>query len=40
MWGEELAKDDNYLLDINLEDMETTSGEKQEHWILVIQAAR
>ena len=29
-----------YFLDINLEDMETTSGEIQEYWILAIQAAR
>ena len=28
--GEELAEDDKYLLNINLEDMETTSGEGQE----------
>ena len=29
MGGEELAEDDKYLLEINLEDMETTSGERQ-----------
>ena len=39
MGGEELAEDDKYLLKINLEDMETTSGERQEYWILAIQAA-
>ena len=37
--GEELAEDDKYLLEINLEDMETTSGERQKFWILAIQAA-
>ena len=29
MGGEELAEDDKYLLEINLEDMDTTSGERQ-----------
>ena len=40
MGGEELAEDDKYLLEINLEDMETTSGERQEYWLLAIHAAR
>ena len=40
MGGEELSEDDKYLLEINLEDMETTSGEKQEYWILAIQDAQ
>ena len=40
MGGEGLAEDDKYLLEINLEDMETTYGEIQEYWILVIQSAR
>ena len=30
MGGEELVEDDKYLSEINLEDMETTSGERQE----------
>ena len=30
MRREELAEDDKYLLEINLEDMETTSGERKE----------
>ena len=30
MGGEELAKDDKNLLEINLEYMETTSGERQK----------
>ena len=38
--GEELTEDDKYLLGVNLEDMDTTSGERQEYWILAIQAAR
>ena len=33
-------EDDKYLLGINLEDMDTTSGERQEYWLLSIQAAR
>ena len=40
MVGEELVEDDKYLLEINLEDMETTSGEIQEYWLLAIQAAQ
>ena len=35
-----MAEDDKYLLDINLEDMDTTSRERQEYWLLAIQAAR
>ena len=31
---------DEYLLDINLEDLETTSGETQEYWLLEIIATR
>ena len=31
---------DRYLLDINLEDIETTSRERQEYWLLDIQAAQ
>ena len=38
--GEVLAKDDKYLLGINLEDMEITSRKRQEYWLLAIQAAR
>ena len=39
MGGEELAEDDKYLSEINLEDTETISVERQEYWILAIQAA-
>ena len=39
--GEEgLLPEDRYLLEINLDDMEITSGEKQEYWLLAIRAAR
>ena len=38
--GEGLSADDKWLLEINLEDLETTSGETQEYWLLAILAAR
>jgi hypothetical protein len=38
--GEGLAEEDLYLLEINLEDLATTSGEDQTYWLLAIQAAR
>ena len=39
--GEEgRAEEDKYLLEINLEELETTSGVKQHYWLLAIRAAR
>ena len=38
--GEGLDDDDLFLLEINLEDLESSSGETQEHWLLAIEAAR
>ena len=39
--GEEgLDEKDHYLLEVNLEDLEFTSGEEQHYWLLHIQAAR
>ena len=39
--GEEgLDERDHFLLEINLEDLETTSGEEQQYWLLQIEAAR
>lgn len=38
--GEGLAEEDKWLLEINLEDLETTSGETQQYWLLAIMAAR
>jgi len=39
--GEEgLEEADKYLLEINLEDLETASGETQAHWLLAITATR
>ena len=39
--GEEgLDEKDHYLLEVNLEDLESTTGEEQQYWLLHIQAAR
>ena len=39
--GEEgLDKKDQYLLKVNLEDLESTSGEEERYWLLHIQVAR
>ena len=38
--GSGLEEEDKWLLEINLEDLETTSGETQEYWLLAIIAAR
>ena len=35
-----LEEDDLYLMEINLEDLESTSGENQAYWLLAVQAAR
>ena len=37
---QDLQEEDQYLLEVNLEDLETSSGERQEYWLLAIQAAR
>ena len=38
--GNGLAEEDRWMLEINLEDLESTSGETQEYWLLAILAAR
>jgi len=38
--GEGLDEHDKFLLEINLEDLEASSGEDQHYWLLQIQAAR
>jgi len=38
--AEGLMEEDKYLLEVNLEDLENTSGERQEYWLLAIRAAR
>ena len=35
-----LAEEDRYLMEINLDDLETTSGEYQAYWLLSVKAAR
>ncbi len=35
-----LLWENKYLMEINLEDMETTSGKRQEYWLLAITAAQ
>eukprot|EP00984_Skeletonema_dohrnii_P006037 scaffold2136_cov79-Skeletonema_dohrnii-CCMP3373.AAC.4 len=35
-----LAEEDRYLMEINLGDLETTSGEYQAYWLLSVKAAR
>jgi hypothetical protein len=38
--GEGLAEEDLYLLEINLDDLVTMSGEDQTSWLMAIRAAR
>jgi hypothetical protein len=38
--GEGLEEEDLYLLEINLDDLDTTSGELQTYWLLALRAAR
>jgi hypothetical protein len=35
-----LLDEDLYLVEVNLEDLEITSGEQQEYWLVAIHAAR
>jgi hypothetical protein len=35
-----LLKEDHWMVEVNLGDMETTSGEQEEYWLLAIRAAR
>ena len=35
-----LEEEDKYLMEINLEDLENTSGENQQYWLLAIRVAR
>ena len=38
--GSGLDEQDRYLLEINLEDIETSTGEDQYYWLIAIRAAR
>jgi hypothetical protein len=33
-----LLKEDQYLAEVNLKDLETSSGERQEYWLVAIHA--
>ncbi len=35
-----LLEEDKYLAEVNLEEMATTSGERQHYWLLAIQTAQ
>jgi hypothetical protein len=35
-----LLEEDQYLEEVKLEDLENTSGEQQEYWLVAMQAAR
>jgi hypothetical protein len=38
--GAGLLEEDKYLAEVNLEGLETTSGERQHYWLLAIKTAR
>ncbi len=40
MGWEDPVEEDQYLAEVNLEDLEHISGERQEYWLVVIQAAQ
>ncbi len=35
-----LLEEDQFLAEVNLEDLEASSGERQEYWLLAIRAAQ
>ena len=37
---EDLLEEDQYLVEVNKEDLEHTSSERQEYWLVAIQAAQ
>ncbi len=39
MGMEGLMKEDQYLAEVNLEDLESTTGKRQEYWLIAIRAA-
>ena len=36
----DLLEEDQFLAEVNLEDLENTSGERQEYWLMAMRAAR
>jgi hypothetical protein len=39
MGTEDLMEEDQHLAEVNLKDLENTSGERQEYWLIAICAA-
>ena len=35
-----LLEEDQFLAEVNMEDLESISGERQKYWLVVIRAAR
>ncbi len=35
-----LLEEDNWMLEVNLGDLESTSGEQEQYWLVAIKAAR
>ncbi len=35
-----VLEEDHWMMEVNLGDMENTSGEQEEYWLLAIRAAR
>jgi hypothetical protein len=35
-----LLEEDQWLVEVNLEDMESTAGEQEEYWLMAMKAAR
>ena len=38
--GEDWEREDRYLVEVNVEDLESTLGVNQEYWLLAIRTAR
>jgi hypothetical protein len=38
--GDGLVEEDQWMLEVNLGDMEKSSGKQEEYWLLAIKAAR
>ena len=38
--GEGLAEEDQYLLEINLDELQLSTGEDQVYWLMALQTAR
>jgi hypothetical protein len=38
--GEGVAEEDEYLLEINLDDLDNSTGEDQIYWLMALQTAR